>query len=273
MNIITNYQVKLFDVNLCIKNQKIQKNPSFGNNHMAKWLKNHYYIVTAAMPVLTALAMQNGKIGSTFRDATIRKQIDDSFNNKPVFNTYHSMGEKSIKHAGIGKYLTVDATEEEGYVGTAGLACCIGIAIVNKKDGKPLNMSIAHFCANDIRSLESLFYAMKDPTELDIVLISTENDKYQAQKILYELLTSDIGKKIKNINVDLTCSYDFAVNTKTGEISINLPREDFDYDENNSKFHHCLQKSKHQILEDIKDGVYRNKYTGYPCNLNKFNYF
>ena len=103
---------------------------------------------------------------------------------------------------------------------------------------------------------------MNDPSELDITLISSWDNKKLAKDVLYQLLKSDIGKNIKNISVDLIYSNpnsnlnngytyaDFAVNTKTGEISSGIPLEDLDDDE----IHHRagifepLHKSSHQTL-------------------------
>ena len=260
---------KPFDSDLKTYYKQTQVTPNFGSKSNICLQQLH---TLAGIKSEFLLKLKHSKIGLALRKAFINKRIKKALSNKPVFGTYHSMGEKSIKHVNMGNYLTVNATENEGYIGTNGLGPCIGLSIVNKKDGKPINMSLAHISALiDLHTLERLFYAMKEPSELDITLISAGNETKFARKILYELLTSDIGNKIKNISVNLTCSKmkgpkcaaDFAVNTKTGELYTDLPFQDFDLDRNRERFYFdCLEKSSHQTIGDC-EGIFDKKYDPY----------
>ena len=152
--------------------------------------------------------------------------------NVPIFGTYNSKGKETVKVVSMRECLTVNATDNEEYVGTMGLGPCIGLALVGKEDGKPKKITVAHIDAlTDLESLRMLYRkTLSDCSELDVTLISSGNERNRAVEILDKLTKLDYEKNIKNVSADLTCSTNFAVNTKTGDICINLPNDDFDVD-------------------------------------------
>ena len=130
-------------------------------------------------------------------------------------------------------YLTVSSTSENEYIGTMGLGPCIGLAIVSKKGDTPNKIMVAHIDAlTNLESLNSVLYDIfSDANNIEITLISSENQREKAREILDTLTKNRLNNGSINISSDLSCSTNFAINTKTGEVSINVPNEDFQLDE------------------------------------------
>lgn len=159
-------------------------------------------------------------------------ELETLLNNKPLFGKYISNGEKSVKAVSMRKYLTVPATCESKYIGTHSLGSCIGVALVGKINGKPADISIAHIDALTDRPSLYRLMPQKAYDELEITLISESGllEKESAKSIISTILNQNKNIAVKHVSADLTNSDNFAINTKTGEVCINIPMQDFDFD-------------------------------------------
>ncbi len=161
------------------------------------------------------------------------KFLGQFLDKKPEFTQYKSNGQQTIKAVNMRNYLTVSSTSENEYIGTMGLGPCIGLAIVSKKGDTPNKIMVAHIDAlTNLESLNSVLYDIfSDANNIEITLISSENQREKAREILDTLTKNRLNNGSINISSDLSCSTNFAINTKTGEVSINVPNEDFQLDE------------------------------------------
>lgn len=180
----------------------------------------------------------------------ISHELEEQLNNKPVYGEYVSNGEKSISSVAMREYLTVNATNDVQYIGTMGCGPCIGLAMVSKTKGKPNKITVAHIDAQT--NLESDINSLKDIIEdifrgsnaLEITLIASKGEYDMAKRILSMIPESILGKT--RICSELNRFSRFAVNTKTGEVCIDIPIKDFDLKEDIPKVCYYMPTPLHE---------------------------
>ena len=107
---------------------------------------------------------------------------------------------------------------------------CIGVAIISKnKEDKMIRVGLAHIDAlTELESLGDFVYnSSKDADSVDVVMVSSGNDRERAREILKQILINPELEKKANVMTELDGSTSFAVNTLTGSVYKEIPMSAF----------------------------------------------
>jgi len=154
------------------------------------------------------------------------KRLEEMLAEKPKYAPFHG---NQVLGVGMRKELILESSEASQYIGTLGLGPCIGVALISKKDGKVNRVGVTHIDAlTDLNSIESFVYrATKDADEVGIVMISSQNERTAAQKILKSILINPKLRAKAKVASELDGSTSFAVNLATGSVYKDIPANCF----------------------------------------------
>ena len=158
----------------------------------------------------------------------IDRKWDEKLNTKPQYQKFHD-GNK-VFAVGMREELVLETSKQPEFIGTYGMGPCIGVAIISKnKEGKVNRVGLTHIDAlTELKSLGSFVYnSSKDADSIDVVMISSENNREHARKILKQILINPESEKKANIVAELDGSTSFAVNTLTGSVYKEIPMSAF----------------------------------------------
>lgn len=129
----------------------------------------------------------------------IDRKWDEKLNNKPQYQKFYP--ENKVFAVGMREELILETSKQPEFIGTYGMGPCIGVAIISKnKEGAVTRVGLTHIDAlTELESLGSFVYkSSKDADSLDVVMISSENQKERAREILKEILINpELEKKSK----------------------------------------------------------------------------
>ncbi len=158
----------------------------------------------------------------------IDRKWDEKLNNKPQYQKFYP--ENKVFAVGMREELILETSKQPEFIGTYGMGPCIGVAIISKnKEGEVTRVGLTHIDAlTELESLGSFVYkSSKDADSLDVVMISSENQKERAREILKEILINPELEKKANVVAELDGSTSFAVNTLTGSVYKDIPMSAF----------------------------------------------
>ena len=154
----------------------------------------------------------------------IDRKWDEKLNNKPQYQKFYP--ENKVFAVGMREELILETSKQPEFIGTYGMGPCIGVAIISKnKEGAVTRVGLTHIDAlTELESLGGFVYkSSKDADSLDVVMISSENQKERAREILKEILINPELEKKANVVAELDGSTSFAVNTLTGSVYKDIP--------------------------------------------------
>ena len=158
----------------------------------------------------------------------IDREWDKKLNTKPQYQTFYN-GNK-VFAVGMREELILDTGKQPEFIGTYGMGPCIGVAIISKdKEGKVNRVGLTHIDAlTELKSLRGFVYrASKDADSVDVVMVSSQNHREQARKILQQILIYPELAEKANVVAELDGSTSFAVNTLTGSVYKDIPMTAF----------------------------------------------
>lgn len=154
------------------------------------------------------------------------QELEEMLSEKTKYAPFHN---NKVWAVGMREELILDSSENSQCIGTFGLGPCIGVALISKKDGKVNRVGLTHVDAlTDLQSLEGFVYnATKEADEVGIVMISSENKRAAAQKILKQILINPELKAKAKVTSELNGPTSFAVNLTTGSVYKDIPMDCF----------------------------------------------
>lgn len=158
----------------------------------------------------------------------IDEQWDKKLNTKPQYQEFCD-GNK-VFAVGQREQLILETGEQPEFIGTYGMGPCIGVAIISKnKEGEVTRVGLTHIDAlTELKSLGGFVYnSSKDAESVDIVMVSSGNERERARKILQQILINPELEKKANVVAELDGSTSFAVNTLTGSVYKEIPMTAF----------------------------------------------
>lgn len=156
------------------------------------------------------------------------REWDKKLDTKPQYQKFYN-GNK-VFAVGMREELILDTGRQPEFIGTYGMGPCIGVAIISKdKEGKVNRVGLTHIDAlTELKSLGGFVYqASKDADSIDVVMVSSENHREQARKILKQILINPKLAEKANVVAELDGSTSFAVNTLTGSVYKDIPMSAF----------------------------------------------
>lgn len=128
-----------------------------------------------------------------------------------------------IEIVNMREFLVARQTEGVSYAGTYGVASCIGVVIVGRKDGQVVRTGLAHIDAMcDVEKSGAFFYQVLEGAEAaDVYLLASQGDAGTALRIIKRLnqVSSNQEQKIGlTYFMDLNGPSTIAVNINTGEV-------------------------------------------------------
>ena len=151
---------------------------------------------------------------------------------RPVLPVFKRDGKVSL--VSMREYFVSDPQNKVKYVGTYGVASCIAVVIISKKDGRVVSTALAHIDGLTLIEKSGSFFGppISAGDELDIYLLASYGHEKTALKIikyLSRILSFDQGKKRKvSYYVDLHGPNAVVLNTQTGELFAECPIESLD---------------------------------------------
>lgn len=156
------------------------------------------------------------------------REWDKKLDTKPQYQKFYN-GNK-VFAVGMREELILDTGRQPEFIGTYGMGPCIGVAIISKdKEGKVNRVGLSHIDAlTNLKSLRSFVdRTSKDADSIDVVMVSSGNEREQARNILKQVLTEpDLARKA-NVVAELDGSTSFAINTLTGSVYKDIPMTAF----------------------------------------------
>ena len=156
------------------------------------------------------------------------REWDKKLDTKPQYQEFYN-GNK-VFAVGMREELILDTGRQPEFIGTYGMGPCIGVAIISKdKEGKVNRVGLTHIDAlTELNSLGGFVYqASKDADSIDVVMVSSENRREQAKKILKQILINPKLAEKANVVAELDGSTSLAVNTLTGSVYKDIPMTAF----------------------------------------------
>ena len=156
------------------------------------------------------------------------REWDKKLDTKPQYQKFYN-GNK-VFAVGMREELILDTGRQPEFIGTYGMGPCIGVAIISKdKEGKVNRVGLTHIDAlTELKSLGGFVYrASKDADSIDVVMVSSENHREQARKILKQILINQKLAEKANVVAELDGSTSLAVNTLTGSVYKDIPMTAF----------------------------------------------
>lgn len=158
----------------------------------------------------------------------IDREWDKKLDTKPQYQKFYN-GNK-VFAVGMREELILDTGKQPEFIGTYGMGPCIGVAIISKdKEGKVNRVGLTHIDElTELKSLgEFVYQASKDADSVDVVMVSSQNHREQARKILQQILIYPELAEKANVVAELDGSTSFAVNTLTGSVYKDIPMTAF----------------------------------------------
>ncbi len=153
---------------------------------------------------------------------------DEKLNTKPQYQNFYDANK--VFAVGMREELVLETGTQPEFIGTYGMGPCIGVAIISKdKEGKVNRVGLTHIDAlTELKSLGGFVYqASKDADSIDVVMVSSENHREQARKILKQVLINPELAGKANVMAELDGSTSFAINTLTGSVYKDIPMSAF----------------------------------------------
>ena len=129
------------------------------------------------------------------------------------------------------EYLLARPEELPKWVGTTGLGPCIGLVVIAKKEGKVVSVAVAHVDSmTKVEESRGFFWQSKYKEKGDAVevyLLASAGDLPTVKKIVAQLALNPHPST--KYFADIRGPHSFAVNTQTGEISVDIRKEDLNW--------------------------------------------
>lgn len=162
------------------------------------------------------------------RQQEINRKYDEKLNTPPQYQNFFD-GNK-VFMVGQKEELILETGKQPEFIGTCGMGPCIGVAIISRnKENKVIRVGLTHIDARtELTSLGAfVFNSSKDANSVDIVMVSSGNDRERAREILKQILINPELEKKANVMTELVGTTSFAVNTLTGSIYKEIPMSAF----------------------------------------------
>ncbi len=156
-----------------------------------------------------------------------KKKLEEMLALKPQYATFNQNNE--VFMVGQREHLILENAGFSQFIGTQGLGPCVGVGIIARQAGKVQRVGLTHIDAlSSLTSLNGFIWnATKNSDNIEVVMISSKNERQRAREILKQILLNPEDKRKSTVVSELDGSTSLAINTTTGSIYKNIPAKCF----------------------------------------------